>query len=170
MEKEIKIYNCGLRELKTYLLVTLFVIGNILFPQLCHAIPNGGKILLPIYFFTFIASYKYGIKVGLLTAILSPVVNSLLFGMPSLAIIPSILIKSVVLSISASFIASKTNKVSLITLLIVILSYQFVGTMAEWAMSSSFYLAIQDFRLGIPGMLVQLFGVYFLLSISSKKE
>lgn len=169
MEKEIKIYNYGLNELKTYLFVTLFVAGNILLPQLCHLIPNGGKIFLPIYFFTLIASYKYGVKIGLLTAVLSPVINSLLFGMPTLAILPAILIKSVVLAIAAALVSNKTQKVSLLTLLIVVLSYQVVGTLAEWAMTSSFYLAIQDFRLGIPGMMLQLFGTYFILILSKEK-
>jgi hypothetical protein len=165
MEKEIRIYNYGFKELKTYLFVTLFVIGNLLLPQLCHLIPNGGKILLPIYFFTLIASYKYGFKVGLMTAVLSPIINSLLFGMPALAILPAILTKSILLAIAASFIANKTHKVSLINLLAIILIYQVAGTLAEWAMTSSFYLAIQDFRLGIPGMVLQLFGTYFLLKL-----
>lgn len=165
MEREIKIYNLGLSELKTYLIVFLFVTGNILLPQLCHLIPDGGKVFLPIYFFTLIASYKYGVKVGLMTAVLSPVINSLLFGMPALAVLPAILVKSVVLALAASFVATKTHKVSLINLLIVILTYQCIGTLAEWAMTSSFNLAIQDFRIGIPGMILQLFGTYFLLNI-----
>ena len=165
MEREIKIYNYGLNELKTYLFVFLFVVGNILLPQLCHLIPNGGRIFLPIYFFTLIASYKYGAKVGLMTAVLSPVINSVLFGMPALAVLPAILIKSVVLALAASFIASKTHKVSIINLLIVVLAYQCIGTLAEWAITSSFYLAVQDFRIGVPGMLLQLFGTYFLLNI-----
>lgn len=165
MEREIKIYNLGLSELKTYLFVFLFVTGNILLPQLCHLIPDGGKVFLPIYFFTLIASYKYGVKVGLMTAVLSPVINSLLFGMPALAVLPAILVKSVVLALVASFVATKTHKVSLINLLIVILTYQCIGTLAEWAMTSSFNLAIQDFRIGIPGMILQLFGTYFLLNI-----
>ena len=164
MEREIKIYNYGLNELKTYLFVFLFVVGNILLPQLCHLIPNGGRIFLPIYFFTLIASYKYGAKVGLMTAVLSPVINSILFGMPALAVLPAILIKSVVLALAASFIASKTHKVSIINLLIVVLAYQCIGTLAEWAITSSFYLAVQDFRIGVPGMILQLFGTYFLLS------
>ena len=164
MEREIKIYNYGLNELKTYLFVFLFVVGNILLPQLCHLIPNGGRIFLPIYFFTLIASYKYGVKVGLMTAVLSPVINSVLFGMPALAVLPAILIKSVVLALVASLVANKTHKVSIVNLLIVILAYQCVGTLAEWAITSSFYLAVQDFRIGVPGMLLQLFGTYFLLS------
>jgi thiamine transporter ThiT len=128
-------------------------------------IPDGGKMFLPIYFFTLMASYKYGVKVGLMTAVLSPIVNSLFFGMPALALLPAILTKSVVLALAASFVANKTQKVSIVNLLIVVLAYQCVGTLAEWAMTSSFYVAIQDFRLGIPGMLLQLFGTYFLLKL-----
>lgn len=165
MEKEIKIYNYGLNELKTYLFVLLFVAGNIILPQLCHLIPDGGKMFLPIYFFTLVASYKYGVKVGLMTAVLSPIINSLLFGMPALTLLPAILTKSVVLALAASFVANKTHKISIVNLLIVVLTYQFVGTLAEWAMTSSFYVAIQDFRLGIPGMVLQLFGTYFLLKL-----
>ena len=164
MTKDIKIYNCGFNEIKTYFLVILFVIGNIALPQLCHLIPNGGKILLPIYFFTFVASYKYGFKVGLMTAILSPVVNSLLFGMPAMSLLPAILTKSIVLAVTASFVANKTKKISLLNLLMIVLIYQVVGTLAEWAMTSSFYVAIQDFRLGISGMIVQILGVYLILT------
>ena len=165
MEREIKIYNYGLNEIKTYLFVVLFVAGNIILPQLCHLIPDGGKIFLPIYFFTLVASYKYGVKVGLMTAVLSPIINSLLFGMPVIALLPAILTKSVVLALVASFVANRTHKISIVNLLIVILTYQCVGTLAEWAMTSSFYVAIQDFRLGISGMVLQLFGTYFLLKL-----
>ena len=164
MEKEIRIYNYRLSEIKTYLLAILFVIGNIALPQLCHLIPNGGKILLPIYFFTFVASYKYGFKVGVMTAILSPIINSLLFGMPLLNLLPAILTKSIVLALAASFVANKTQKISLLNLLIIVLIYQIVGTLVEWAMTSSFYIAIQDFRLGIAGMIIQILGVYFILT------
>ena len=111
MEKEIRIYDYKLNELKTYLFVILFVAGNVVLPQLCHLIPNGGKILLPIYFFTLFASYKYGLKVGLMTAVLSPLINSLAFGMPAMALLPAIMIKSIVLAFTASFVANKTNRV-----------------------------------------------------------
>lgn len=80
MESTVKLYSLGYKEAKTYLFAALFIIGNILFPQLCHLIPNGGHIFLPIYFFTLIGAYKYGWKVGLLTAVLSPIINSALLG------------------------------------------------------------------------------------------
>lgn len=163
MEKEIKIYNLDFDQLKTYLFVTLFVAGNIIFPQLCHLIPNGGHIFLPIYFFTLIASYKYGMKVGVMTAVLSPAVNSILFGMPAAAVVPSIMIKSVFLAIAASWVAEKSNKVSLWSVLVVILSYQLFGSLVEWIMTGSLYAAAVDFRLGVPGMLIQWFGGFLFI-------
>lgn len=163
MEKEIKIYNLDFDQLKTYLFVTLFVAGNIIFPQLCHLIPNGGHIFLPIYFFTLIASYKYGMKVGVMTAVLSPAVNSIFFGMPAAAVVPSIMIKSVFLAIAASWVAEKSNKVSLWSVLVVILSYQLFGSLVEWIMTGSLYAAAVDFRLGVPGMLIQWLGGFLFI-------
>ncbi len=55
MENSLRLYTLSLRESRTYTLAGLFVIGNILLPQLCHLIPQGGLIFLPIYFFTLIA-------------------------------------------------------------------------------------------------------------------
>ena len=42
---------------------------------------------------------------GLLTAVLSPAVNSALFGMPAAAMLPVILLKSVLLAVDASLAA-----------------------------------------------------------------
>ena len=141
----------------------LFVVGNILLPQLCHLVPNGGLILLPIYFFTLIAAYKYGWRVGLMCAIASPLVNHALFGMPAIAVLPIILIKSTLLVAAASIIANRTQKVTLALLTLVVLAYQIIGTAIEWAMVKDFYVAIQDFRIGVPGMAIQIIGGYLLL-------
>ena len=78
----IRLYSLDYSNVKTYFAAALFILGNLVLPQLCHLIPQGGLTLLPIYFFTLIAAYKYGWKVGLLTAVFSPVLNHLLFGMP----------------------------------------------------------------------------------------
>lgn len=163
-----KLYSLGLSNAKTYLFAGIFVIGNLLLPQLAHLVPNGGLVLLPIYFFTLIAAYKYGIHVGLLTAILSPLINSLLFGMPPVDVLPAIMVKSVFLAFAASYAAHKFGKVSLLAILLAIIAYQVIGTGMEWVMTQNFTVAIQDFRIGIPGMLLQLFGGYLVLKALSK--
>ncbi len=164
-----KLYSLGYSEARTYLFAALFIIGNMLLPQLLHTIPRGGMIWLPIYFFTLVGSYKYGWKVGLLTAFLSPVLNSLFFSMPSMTVLPAILIKSTLLAVSAGFAASYFKKVSIETVTIVVLSYQIAGTLGEWALTSDFMIAIQDFRIGIPGMLVQILGGFVVIKYLLKK-
>jgi hypothetical protein len=169
METSVKIYSFGFSEKRTYLFAALFVLGNIVLPQLCHLIPRGGLIFLPIYFFTLVGSYKYGMRVGLLTAVFSPLVNSALFGMPAAAVLPSILIKSVLLAVAASLAASYSRRVSLLMLLAVIVAYQVFGSFAEWLIDGDFYSAITDFRLGIPGMFVQLLGGYAFIKYVIRK-
>ena len=101
----LRLYSLEYKQAKTYLAVALFVAGNILLPQLCHWVPQGGIRWLPIYFFTLVGAYKYGWKVGLLTAIVSPLVNSALFGMPAVAVLPAVLLKSVLLAVAAGYAA-----------------------------------------------------------------
>lgn len=155
--------NLAFKAMETWLLAAAFVLGNLALPQLCHLLPNGGMMFLPIYFFTLIAAYKYGIRTGLLTAVLSPVLNSLLFGMPVVAMLPIILIKSSLLAIAAALVASRSRKVALWLLALVVLSYQLVGGLAEWGLTGSLTAALQDFRLGSPGMLLQVFGGWLIL-------
>ena len=90
MQTTARLYNLGYTEAKSYLVAALFVMGNIALPQLFHLVPQGGVTWLPIYFFTLVGAYKYGWKVGLMTAVASPLVNSLMFGMPALGSLPAI--------------------------------------------------------------------------------
>lgn len=168
MNSTAKLYDYNFATAKTYLFATIFIAGNLILPQIAHFVPQGGFIFLPIYFFTLIAAYKYGFKVGLLTAVLSPVVNNLLFGMPPAAVLPAILIKSILLAGAAAYLAKKTNTISIVNLVIAVLLYQLSGTLAEWIMTGDFFVAVQDFRLGIPGMLLQIFGGYALLKAIRK--
>lgn len=165
----VKLYSLGYRDARTYLAATLFVAGNIALPQLFHLVPQGGVTWLPIYFFTLVGAYKYGWKVGLLTAVLSPLVNSALFGMPAAALLPAILIKSSLLAVAAGIAAKRTGRVSILLLAAVVLSYQIVGTLAEWAIVGNFAVAVQDFRIGIPGMLLQIFGGYLFIKYVIRK-
>lgn len=160
----VKLYAWDYAEAKTYLASLLFVAGNIALPQLFHLVPHGGITWLPIYFFTLIAAYKYGWRVGLLTAILSPLVNSALFGMPPVAALPAILLKSVLMAIIAGYVAARFRKATILLLTAVVLAYQVVGTLGEWAMKGDFWLAAQDFRMGIPGMLLQVLGGWLFIN------
>ena len=163
METTVKLYTLGYSRVKTYVTALLFVAGNIVLPQLFHLVPQGGVTWLPIYFFTLVGAYKYGWKAGLLTAVLSPLLNSWWFGMPAAAVLPAILLKSVLLALAAGYAASRFRRVSVLLLASVVLFYQVLGTLGEWAMTGDFGLAVQDFRIGLPGMALQIAGGYWMV-------
>ncbi len=156
------------REVRAYLFATVFVLGNVIFPQLCHLVPGGGLVWLPIYFFTLVAAYVYGPVVGILTAVLSPLANNLLFGMPPAFMLPVIICKSTFLAIAASLIARQFGKVTLPLVALAVFSYQFVGAFFEWGYMGSLSAAVQDVRIGFPGLLLQVCGGYIVIKLVAR--
>ena len=153
--------NPSVVNVRTYLFAVLFVGGNMLLPQLCHLMPDGGKIFLPIYFFTLIASYKFGLKVGILTAVLSPLCNHLLFGMPPAGMLPVLV---------GAIVADRSQRVSLLHVAAVVVAYQVLGGIAEWLIASDLSAALQDFKIGFPGMLLQVVLGWVILKGLAKYE
>ncbi len=54
--------------------------------------------------------------------------------------------------------AAKYRKATLLMRLAAVLGYQIAGTVGEWIIKNDLYSALQDFRIGVPGMLLQVFG------------
>ena len=132
-------------------------------------VPGGGLVWLPIYLFTLVAAYKFGLAAGLLTALLSPIANNLGFGMPPAAMLPVILCKSVLLAVAASTIARRVGRVTLLGVAAAVVAYQAAGTLAEWAITGSLAVALQDIRIGWPGLLLQVFGGCLIMNMIGKK-
>ncbi len=98
-------------------------------------------------------------------------VNSLLFGMPAVAALPAITLKSALLAGAAGFAARRSEgTVSIGILAAVVLFYQVAGTLGEWVLRGDFWLACQDFRIGIPGMLLQVFGGWLVINLLLRKN
>lgn len=158
MQTSLRSQTLGFSNLRTWLLASLFIAGNIILPQIFHTVKLGGPTWLPIYFFTLVGAWIGGWRVGLLTAIASPTLNALFFGMPAVAMLPVITLKSSLLATGASIAGHETEKATIATMLLVILGYQIPGTLGEWALTGSFEAAVGDFTLGLPGLMVQLIG------------
>lgn len=160
----VEMHSYGYNRLRTYLIAAFFVVGNLLLPQLCHSMAWGGRTWLPIYFFTLVGAYKYGWRVGVLTAVASPVVHGLLFAMPAPAVLPVVLLKSLLLAGAAGWAAAYFCKASLGALAAVVAAYQLLGTLGEWALVGSWQVAAADLYVGWPGMLMQVFGGWLVIN------
>ena len=78
-------------------------------------------------------------------------------------------LRTAILALTAGYVASHTKKVSIALLAGVVLAYQVAGGLFEWAYTSSFAAAVQDFKLGLPGMLLQIVGGYLFIKYLLKK-
>jgi len=67
------------------------------------------------------------------------------------------------LAVAASYMAQHTKQIKIQSLLAVVIFYQGIGMIAEFFLTGSFMAAMQDIRIGFPGILLQVVGGYFCL-------
>lgn len=150
-------FELKLTSIETCLKSLLFIAANIALPHLFHLIPGGGIMFLPIYFFTLCGVLSYGWQVGLLTAIFSPLMGNLLFGVPASHMLLDMAIKGVVLVITTSLLMKKNHRLPIINpLLAVLISWLIVGIIESPFTGISY--AFQDFSTGLPGMALMTLG------------
>lgn len=163
MEANVRLYTLNYDEAKTYLWASVFVACNLILPQLFHLIPQGGIIFSPLSLVILVGAYKFGWKTGLLAALVSPLVNHLITGMPAWEVMPVMTLKLAVLALVAGFAAQRFKTVSLPLLIGVILVSKAIGCLGELAIAGGIAATIQDFTVGWPGLLLQVFGAWLIL-------
>ena len=99
----------------------IFVVCNLVLPQVFHLIPQGGIIFAPLSLVILAGAYKFGWRVGLIAALVSPLVNHLLTGMPAWNVLPVMTFKLAMLALTAGFTAQHFKKVTLLLLIGVVL-------------------------------------------------
>jgi len=164
MDTSVRLYALNFDEAKTYLWAALFVACNLLVPQLFHLIPQGGVIFSPLSLIILVGAYKFGWKTGLLAAVLSPLVNHLMTGLPAWGVMPVMTLKLAVLAVVAGLVAQRFQKVSLPLILGVVLVSKCLGCLGELLLTGGVSATIADFTIGWPGLLMQVFGAWFILT------
>ena len=163
MESNVKLYALNFDEVKTYLWAAVFVACNLVLPQVCHLIPQGGVIFAPLSFVILAGAYKFGWKTGLLAALASPLVNHAITGMPAWDVMSVMTFKLVVIALVAGFAAQRFRTVSLPILIAVVLVSLVLGGLGELVMTGGIAATIADITIGWPGLLLQVFGTWLIL-------
>ncbi len=165
MESNIRLYSLNYNEVRTYGVSALFVLANLLLPQLCHLLPQGGVILAPLSLVMLVGAYKFGWKAAVLAAVVSPLVNHLLTGMPAWGILPVMTVKLMILALVAGLVAQRMKKVTVLLLMAVVLGAEMLGGMAEFLLTGGIAMTVADFVIGWPGLLLQVVGGFVLLKL-----
>lgn len=152
----------GLTDGRLYLATAAMVVGNLALPYAVHQIPDGGRIFLPIFFFTLIAGWRFGVRAGILTGVLSPLANHFLTGMPPGPMVQGLVLQSALLGALAGLAASRGRKLALPLLALVVLAHQaliLLPTLAHAGMQP----CLAAFKLRLPGILLQILGGFSVL-------
>jgi hypothetical protein len=151
-------------QLKFYWITAIFAVANVALPALLHLFPMGGMMFLPIYFFTLVAGYKFGWKVGATTAIASALVSFSLTGMPPLPVLPFVIFKGFLLGLSAGVVAKISRWPLLLNLVMVVFLYQLGGSIFEWFVLQDMKRVLSDITIGYIGLALQVFGGAVVIS------
>ena len=163
MEASVRLYALNYGEVKTYVCTAVFVACNLVLPQLFHLIPQGGVIFSPLSLVILAGAYKFGWKTGLLAALLSPLVNHSLTGMPAWEVLPVMTLKLAVLAVVAGLVAQQFKAVSVLLLIGVVLASKAIGGLGELLLTGGIDATTADFIVGWPGLLLQVVGTWLIL-------
>lgn len=163
MEANVRLYTLNYSEAKTYLWGMIFVACNLILPQVFHLIPQGGIIFAPLSLVILAGAYKFGWRTGLLAALLSPIVNHTITGMPAWNVLPVMVVKLMVLAMIAGLTAEYFKKVSITLLVGVVLVSMAFGALGELLFTGGITASIQDVTVGWPGILLQVLGSWLIL-------
>ena len=83
---------------------------------------------------------------------------------------PVLLVKSTLLALVGAIVADRSQRVSLLHVAAVVVAYQVLGGIAEWLIASDLSAALQDFKIGFPGMLLQVVLGWVILKGLAKYE
>lgn len=158
-----------LNDLNLYVFSLAFALGNLLLPVLVHRIPQGGLIFLPLFFFTLVAAWQYGVLTGVLVALASPLLNHLLTGMPALAVLPLILSKSLVLALVASLMGSRQKTLNPLTLLVPVFAMVLTGLVFEQLSQVPLQQSFKGLQLSFPGLVIMVLGGYLIIRLIQAK-
>ncbi len=169
MQATTRLYTLNYDEAKTYLWTIIFVACNLLLPQVFHLVPQGGIIFSPLSLVILVGAYKFGWKTGVLAALLSPAVNHLVTGMPSMSVLPVMTMKLAVLALVAGLTAQHFKSATLPLLIGVVLVTKVLEALGEFIMTGGIAATIADFTIGWPGLPLQVVGGYLIINYLLKK-
>ena len=153
----------------------VLAIGLIL-PSLFHAVPNAGKVFLPMHLPVLMAGLLLDPMYALAVGILTPVLSNLMTGMPpTFPILPIMVCELAAYGLFASILKHKAKLHYMVALILSMLLGRIVGGLVAFVMTKAFALQLPpphiwiwgSITTGLPGIVIQLIlipAIYFALN------
>jgi riboflavin transporter FmnP len=149
----------------------------LLIPRLLHSIPNAGTLLLPMHFPVLLGAFFLEPGYALLVGVLSPVLSTLITGMPpSFPVLPFMIAEMGIYALAASLLFRKLKLDKSIALVGAMVLGRLAASLAVWVLVLAFGAKLPApwtfFAAAItgslPGIAIQLATIPAIVSIVQK--
>ncbi len=150
---------------KKLVYTAVFLALGILFPMLFHLLGLPGQVLLPMHIPIFLGALTLGPISGFIVGILTPILSSLLTGMPPMIpMVPIMVFELAAYGFFAGFLYEKYPKNVFIPLIAAMIIGRIVAGIAAWSVFNIFnmdeiniltYIS-SSFVKGLPGIIMSL--------------
>lgn len=153
----------------------VFIALGIITPMIFHSVNLGGQIFLPMHIFVFIGGLTLGSTEGLMIGIITPILSSLLTGMPpTLPMLPIMIGELGTYGFVSGYLQEKKNTyASMVTAMVVgrlvaALVVLVLTKVFQFQMAGPFAYITGAISMGMPGILVQIIVIPPLAKIIKK--
>ncbi|MFA4998935.1 MAG: ECF transporter S component, partial [Candidatus Paceibacterota bacterium] len=94
-------------DAKLYVFSAVFTVSAVFFPWLLHQFNLAGPQFLPMHFFILIAGFLFGWRTGLVVGVLSPLMSYGITHMPSITILPEVILELAVYGLVIGILREK---------------------------------------------------------------
>lgn len=151
---------------KQITLTALLLALGVVLPQAFHMIPNAGSVILPMHIPVLIAGFAVGPVLGCIDGILTPILSSMIFGMPPAPYLPSMVCELAVYGLCTGLFNryikienayAKAYVVLILSMLCGRLTYGVLNALIFRAGNYSLQVWLTSaFVTGLPGIIIQL--------------
>lgn len=175
-----KIINHKINLLKYSIYTAISLLSAIILPQIFHAFGvavgmggSFGQMFLPMYLPVLILAFKTNAVAGVIAGAFSPLISYAISGMPTIALLPLILIELVSFGVLAGLLSKK--KINIFAKILIVQISSRIIRIALTVVLSLFVSSItisalavwNAFLLAIPGYILQLLVVPYFVNLKN---
>lgn len=156
---------------RLYAYAACFVAASVVIPRFIHWLhPLAGPILQPMFFIILLAGLMMGWRAGILVGIATPLISSVLSGMPSHAVLPGVLMECIWYGFIAGMMRRRYGMNTAAAVAIAVITGKFVAAAAlllipGYGLSDVWDIMWNAVAAGWPGIVLQLFLLPLMLHL-----
>ena len=167
-------------QVKQMVLTALFIAIGVVLPQAFHAIPNAGSVMLPMHIPVLLAGLVCGPVFGRACGIITPVMSSLITGMPGMAYLPAMLCELAIYGLVSGLVTKvvKTGK-PIVDIYVALITSMLAGRVIYGIVNALIFRAGEynmsmwltaSFVTALPGIIIQLVAIPIVIMALRKAK